>query len=115
MREAAAQLPDEPAKMGSEPLGEASTVIIDEIEADMGRMPRHDDPGAAEDLPHRARGPASARRASPGTTIGMSSIKRRRSIERTLNSHPDLHVGDCVPFYFRPRSVMLFLLHMRKV
>ena len=52
------------------------------------------------------------RRASPGTTIGMSSIKRRRSIKGTLNSHPDLHVGDCVPFYFCPRSVMLFLLHM---
>lgn len=41
----------------------------------------------------------------------MSNIKRRRLIERTLSSHPDLHVGDCVPFYFCPRSVMLYLLH----
>ena len=56
-----------------------------------------------------------ARRASPGTTIGMSSIRGRRSRERTLNSYPGLHVGDCVPFYFRPRAVMLFLLHRRKV
>ena len=53
----------------------------------------------------------SARRAPPGTTIGMSSIKQRRLEELTLSSHPDLHVGDCVPFYFCPRSVMLYLIH----
>lgn len=46
-----------------------------------------------------------------GTTIGMGSIKHRRLHELTLTSHPDLHVGDCVPFYFCPRSIMLFLLH----
>ena len=51
------------------------------------------------------------RRQSPGTTIGMSSIKRRR-LNLPLSSHPILHVGDCVPFYFCPRSVMLYLLHM---
>lgn len=46
-----------------------------------------------------------------GTTIGMATIKRRRLEELTLNSHPDLYVGDCVPFYFCPRSIMLYLLH----
>ncbi|MFM8444686.1 MAG: DUF4433 domain-containing protein [Methylococcus sp.] len=51
------------------------------------------------------------RRAPPGTTIGMSSIKARRLSELRLNSHPDLYVGDCVPFYFCPRSVMLYLIH----
>lgn len=51
------------------------------------------------------------RRAPSGTTIGMSDIKRRRLIELVLSSHPDLHVGDCVPFYFCPRSVMLYLIH----
>lgn len=46
-----------------------------------------------------------------GTTIGMNSIKQRRLQELTLASHPDLHVGDCVPFYFCPRSIMLFIIH----
>src|SRR6266568_599640 len=40
------------------------------------------------------------RRAPPGTTIGMNAIKQRRLTELTLSSHPGLHVGDCVPFYF---------------
>ena len=52
-----------------------------------------------------------ARRSSPGTTIGMDGIKRRRLDELELRSHPDLYVGDCVPFYFCPRSVMLYVLH----
>jgi hypothetical protein len=52
------------------------------------------------------------RRASQGTTIGMSRIKQRRLTELTLTSHPGLYVGACVPFYFCPRSVMLYLLHM---
>ncbi|ARM31170.1 DUF4433 domain-containing protein [Prosthecochloris sp. HL-130-GSB] len=47
----------------------------------------------------------------PGTTIGMSTIKARR-LAKTLNSYPSLHVGDCVPFYFCPRSVMLYMFHM---
>lgn len=29
-----------------------------------------------------------------------------------LASHPGLQVSDCVPFYFCPRSVMLYLLYM---
>ncbi|MDX9859279.1 MAG: DUF4433 domain-containing protein [Rhodospirillales bacterium] len=46
-----------------------------------------------------------------GTTIGMSGIKQRRLNELRLTSHPNLHVGACVPFYFCPRSVMLYLIH----
>ena len=49
-------------------------------------------------------------RSSPGTTIGMSGIKQRRLL-RLLNSHSDLYVGDCVPFYFCPRSVMLYVIY----
>ncbi len=52
-----------------------------------------------------------AARTETGTTIGMSSIKRRRLEELSLTSHPDLRVGHCVPFYFCPRSIMLYLLH----
>lgn len=51
------------------------------------------------------------RRAPPGTTIGMNGIKQRRLNELTLTSHPGLHVGDCVPFYFCPRSIMLYLIY----
>lgn len=50
------------------------------------------------------------RRAPAGTTIGMNGIKQRRLNELTLTSHPALHVGDCVPFYFCPRSIMLYLI-----
>jgi hypothetical protein len=46
-----------------------------------------------------------------GTTIGMGSIKERRLKELTLQSHPGLYVGQCVPFYFCPRSIMLYLIH----
>lgn len=46
----------------------------------------------------------------PGTQIGMDHIKARRLKELTLNSHSDLHVGECVPFYFCPRSIMLYIL-----
>ena len=53
---------------------------------------------------------ALQRRGRPGTVIGMSAIKQRRLTYR-LNSHPGLRVGDCVPFYFCPRSVMLYVIH----
>ena len=52
------------------------------------------------------------RSGSGGTTIGMSSIKQRRLEKLTLSSHPGLHVGECVPYYFCPRSVMLYLIYM---
>ncbi len=48
-----------------------------------------------------------------GTSVGMSHIKQRRLTELTLDSYPDLYVGGCVPFYFCPRSVMLFLIHKK--
>jgi hypothetical protein len=51
------------------------------------------------------------RRSPLGTTIGMNSIKQRRLEELTLASHPDLYVGQCVPFYFCPRSIMLYLIY----
>ena len=50
------------------------------------------------------------RRGGSGTTIGMNKIKQRR-LTNALNSHSNLHVGDCVPFYFCPRSVMLYIIH----
>ncbi|WP_186045250.1 type II toxin-antitoxin system toxin DNA ADP-ribosyl transferase DarT [Burkholderia gladioli] len=53
------------------------------------------------------------RQAAEGTTIGMAGIKKRRLEELTLDSHDGLKVGECVPFYFCPRSVMLFLIHKR--
>ena len=52
-----------------------------------------------------------SRRNSGGTAIGMTKIKARR-LQTALNSYPDLHVGDCVPFYFCPRSVMLYMFYM---
>lgn len=53
------------------------------------------------------------KRQSPGTIIGMSSIKARRLNELSLTCHPDLRVGHCAPFYFCPRSVMLYLIYQR--
>lgn len=50
-----------------------------------------------------------SRRPAAGTCIGMSHIKSRR-LQKTLATHPDLRVGDCVPFYFCPRSVMLYVI-----
>jgi len=44
--------------------------------------------------------------------VGMSHIKRRRLEEIEVDCHPDTHVGDYVPFYFCPRSIMLYILHM---
>ncbi|MEO5686206.1 MAG: DUF4433 domain-containing protein [Burkholderiaceae bacterium] len=49
--------------------------------------------------------------AAPGTVIGMNNIKQRRLTELELHSHPGLFVGQCVPFYFCPRSVMLYLIY----
>jgi len=51
------------------------------------------------------------RRDPPGTTIGMNAIKQRRLNELILTSHFGLYVGDFVPFYFCPRSVMLYLIY----
>ena len=51
-----------------------------------------------------------AKHPRPGTAIGMNHIKQRRLKELTLVSHPKLYVGDCVPFNFCPRSVMLYVI-----
>lgn len=45
------------------------------------------------------------------TYIGMSKIKLRRLTQIRLTTYPDLFVGNCVPFYFCPRSVMLYMFH----
>ena len=50
-------------------------------------------------------------RNATGTTIGISRIKERR-LRSQLSVYPDLRVGDCVPFYFYPRSVMLHSIHV---
>lgn len=50
-------------------------------------------------------------RGGPSVMIGMSEIKRRRIEEILVACHPGTKVGDYVPFYFCPRSVMLFLIH----
>lgn len=41
----------------------------------------------------------------------MNKIKERRLNLLKLKSHPDLSVGGCVPFYFCPRSVMLYIIY----
>jgi hypothetical protein len=44
--------------------------------------------------------------------VGMSTIKRRRLEELAVKCHPGTKVGEYVPFYFCPRSIMLYILHM---
>lgn len=44
--------------------------------------------------------------------VGMSTIKQRRLSEIEVSCHPGTMVGQYVPFYFCPRSVMLYILHM---
>ena len=43
--------------------------------------------------------------------VGMSEIKRRRLEELEVGCHPATKVGQYVPFYFCPRSIMLYILH----
>lgn len=51
-----------------------------------------------------------ARRGAPGTTIGMATIKTRR-LALPVHCHAGDRVGDYVPFYFCPRSIMLYVIH----
>ncbi len=44
--------------------------------------------------------------------VGMSHIKQRRLSEIEVDCHKGTHVGEYVPFYFCPRSIMLYILHM---
>lgn len=43
--------------------------------------------------------------------VGMNKIKRRRLEELEVDCHAPRMVGDFVPFYFCPRSMMLYMLH----
>jgi ssDNA thymidine ADP-ribosyltransferase, DarT len=51
-------------------------------------------------------------RGGPAASIGMGGIKQRR-LGLPVRCHPGDHVGDYVPFYFCPRSIMLFVIHCR--
>jgi hypothetical protein len=44
--------------------------------------------------------------------VGMSEIKRRRLEELEVICHSGTMVGEYVPFYFCPRSIMLYILYM---
>lgn len=49
-----------------------------------------------------------------GSVIGLPRIKQRRLTQRSLNrTWPDLFVGECVPFYFCPRSIMLYVINCK--
>lgn len=50
-------------------------------------------------------------RGGPTVPIGMSAIKKRRVEEIGVSCHHGTKVGYYVPFYFCPRSVMLYLIH----
>ncbi len=50
------------------------------------------------------------KRQMPGTTIGMNSIKERR-LSLPVKCYSNANVGEFVPFYFCPRSVMLYVIH----
>ena len=52
-------------------------------------------------------------RGSLNMAIGMSSIKKRRLEELEVTCHPGTMVGDYVPFYFCPRSIMLYVIYRR--
>jgi len=49
-------------------------------------------------------------RGGPTASIGMGNIKQRR-LGLSMKCHPGDYVGDYVPCYFCPRSIMLFLIH----
>lgn len=49
-------------------------------------------------------------RGGPATAVGMTAIKEAR-LTREVTCHPGDYVGDYVPFFFCPRSMMLYILH----
>ncbi len=56
---------------------------------------------------------SDARRIAQGltnTNVGMSTIKLRR-LSLDVDCHPGRNVGEYVPFYFCPRSIMLYLIY----
>ena len=50
-------------------------------------------------------------RGGPAASIGMGDIKVRR-LTLPVKCHPGDFVGGYVPFYFCPRSIMLYLIYM---
>ncbi len=46
----------------------------------------------------------------PQVSIGMNTIKQRR-MSLPVKCHPGTCVGEYVPFYFCPRSIMLYVIH----
>ncbi|MGH8069536.1 MAG: type II toxin-antitoxin system toxin DNA ADP-ribosyl transferase DarT [Candidatus Entotheonellia bacterium] len=54
---------------------------------------------------------ACMRQDTAHTCVGMTTIKARRLYELEVDCHPGTKVGEYVPFYFCPRSIMLYLLH----
>ena len=48
------------------------------------------------------------------TVIGFNHIKRRRLEEIAVPCYPGTMVGDFVPFYFCPRSIMLYIIEKRR-
>lgn len=44
--------------------------------------------------------------------VGLPKIKQRRLEEIEVGCNPGTRVGQYVPFYFCPRSIMLYILHM---
>jgi ssDNA thymidine ADP-ribosyltransferase, DarT len=50
-------------------------------------------------------------RGGPEAPIGISEIKKRRLELLNVDCRPGTKVGQYVPFYFCPRSVMLYILH----
>jgi hypothetical protein len=51
-------------------------------------------------------------RGGPPQSIGMADIKARR-LGMPVSCHTGTTVGDYVPFYYCPRSIMLYLIHMK--
>jgi hypothetical protein len=54
---------------------------------------------------------AILRQGGPTQAVGLAGIKRRRIDELGVPCHAGTKVGDYVPFYFCPRSVMLYVIH----
>lgn len=54
----------------------------------------------------------SAALAPASTNIGLDDIKKQR-LTQPVSCHSDLCVGDCVPFFFCPRSVMLYVIYRK--
>lgn len=52
-----------------------------------------------------------ANRNTSPMIVGMDTIKHRRLTQLSVKCFPDTKVGEYVPFYFCPRSVMLFMIY----